>query len=792
MIMNERSFRVLEYNKIKEMLTKHITTSLSKELVERLKPSTNFEEVKSFLKETTEATNLIIQRGSAPTGPIVDLMRHIKIAEIGSFLYPAQLLEVSDTLRTTRIIKNFINSSDENNDKIPILSGYSNSLNTYRHIEDRINEAIIGENELSDNASHTLRSIRKQMENKNNAIRSKLNSIISSQSMQKYLQDAIITIRQDRFVVPVKAENRSNVPGLVHDQSSSGATLFIEPLSIVELNNELKELKLKEQVEIERILTEITAMVGEKADGIKSNQEIITKIDFIFAKAKLSLDMKGMEPHLNKEGYIRIKNGRHPLIDKKVVVPTNIWLGEDFSTLLITGPNTGGKTVTLKTVGLLVLMAQSGLHVPADYGTQLSIFRGVYADIGDEQSIEQSLSTFSSHMKNIVEIMESVDENDLVLFDELGAGTDPTEGAALAMAILTDLFDRKVKTIATTHYSELKEFALTKEGVENASVEFDIQTLSPTYRLSIGVPGKSNALEISRRLGLSEYIINKSKGFINREDIEFEEIIATIEGNKKSAEKERDEAIRLRLEVQKLKQEYENKLEKLSYQKEKEISRAKEEAKNLLKEAKQEADELIKELRDISKTVQKDKNKRIEEIRRKLKTNIDSLGQPLFDEPIYTESKPPKNLKIGDEVKVLTLNQVGSVVTKPNANGDLTVQVGIMKINVNIVNLRLANADKESPSNTGVGAIMKSKTLNIKTEIDLRGLNIEEARIELDKYLDDAYLSKLQQVNIIHGKGTGVLRKGIQDFLKAHSHVKTFREGVYGEGGSGVTIVDLK
>lgn len=791
-IMNERTFRVLEYNKIKDLLRSHITSSLGKELIDEVHPRTNFEDIKQRLSETSEAVGLIIQKSNIPIGPIYDLSRHLKVAEIGSYLYPGQLLEVSDTLRTARVLKNFIKDSDEEREKYPGLKGYMASLSTFRHIEDRINEAIIGEDEISDNASPTLRSIRKQIENKNNSIRNKLNSIINSPNMQKYLQDTIITIRQDRFVVPVKSEYKSNVPGLVHDQSSSGATLFIEPLSIVELNNGLKELKLKEKAEIERILTEITGQIGEKSEAIMINQKTLVKLDFIFAKAKLSMEMKAIEPELNNDGYIKIKNGRHPLISDKEVVPTNIWIGDEFKTLLITGPNTGGKTVTLKTVGLMVLMAQSGLHVPADFGTKLSIFNNVFADIGDEQSIEQSLSTFSSHMKNITNIVDTVEDRDLVLLDELGAGTDPTEGAALAMAILRFLHDKNVRTVATTHYSELKQFALANEGVENASVEFDVETLSPTYKLLIGVPGKSNALEISRRLGLREDIIEKSKEFLNKEDIEFEEIITSIEENRRSAEKERDEAIRLRLEVQKLKEKFQTKNEKLEKQRERVLKEAKEEARKVLKEAKGEADEIIKELRNISKTVEKDRNKKMEEMRKKLKTNIEELQDPLFDDVEIPASKPPKNLKVGDAVKVITLNQEGSVVTEPNSNGDLTVQVGIMKINVNIANLRLMKDNQPNAEKTSVGSILKSKTQYIKNEIDLRGENIEEARIILDKYLDDAYLAKLQQVNIIHGKGTGVLRKGIHDFLKRHSHVKVFREGVYGEGGSGVTIVELK
>ncbi|WP_432408682.1 endonuclease MutS2 [Wukongibacter sp. M2B1] len=788
--MNERSIRVLEYIKIKEKLKKLATSWLGKDLIDELKPINDINEVRDRLSETSEAVSIIIQKGSVPFGPIYDLARYLKVAEIGSYLYPGQLLEVGDTLRTARVLKNFIKAPDLE-EFTPLQSLISN-ISTYKNIEDRIEEAIISADEISDNASYELKSIRRQIENKNSSIRNKLNSMINSSRTQKFLQDAIITIRQDRFVVPVKAENKRDVPGLVHDQSSSGATLFIEPMAIVEMNNELKELKLKEKAEIERILREISAEVGEVSENIKINQDILAKLDFVFAKAKLSIDMRAMEPKLNSDGYIRIKNGRHPLIDVKEVIPTNIWIGDKFNTLLITGPNTGGKTVTLKTVGLMVLMTQSGLHIPADYGTEISIFNQVYADIGDEQSIEQSLSTFSSHMTNIVEILKRASDRDLVILDELGSGTDPTEGAALAMAILTHLYDVGVKTIATTHYSELKQFALANEGVENASVEFDVETLSPTYRLLIGVPGKSNALEISRRLGLSEEIINKSKEFITNEDIEFEEIISSIESNRKTAEKERDEAIRLRLEVQKLKDDYEKNYQKLKNQKDREIREAKEEARTLLKETKREADEIIKELRDISKDVGKERNKKIEELRKKMKGSIDALHEPVHFAEEISDSKPPKSVQSGDRVKVLNLNQEGTVLSKPNQSGEVSVQVGIMKINVNISNLRLLKDTKKDIKKTSIGSIMKSKTQTIRNEIDLRGKNIEESLIEIDKYLDDAYLSNLQQITIIHGKGTGALRKGIKEFLRKHSHVKAFREGVYGEGGSGVTIVDLK
>ncbi|QXM06337.1 endonuclease MutS2 [Crassaminicella indica] len=792
--MNERTLRVLEFEKIKNMLIDYAESTLGKKLAEKTEPSTEYEKVVTWQKETHEATSILLQRGNVPLGGIHDLSYHLKRAEIGSFLYPGQLLEVSDTLRAARKLKSFMKEAKEGESKFLVIEGYISSLFTFKSIEDRINECIVGEDEISDNASPALRNIRRTIESKNAAIRNRLNSMISSSQHQKYLQDAIITIRQDRYVVPVKQEYRANVPGLVHDQSSSGATLFIEPMAIVQLNNELKELKLKEKVEIERILSELTALVGEKAEEIKSNQKVLSILDYIFAKGKLAISMKAVEPQMNNNGYIRIKNGRHPLLDQKTVVPTNIWIGDTFNTLVITGPNTGGKTVTLKTVGLLTIMAQSGLHVPADYGTKLSVFDKVFADIGDEQSIEQSLSTFSSHMTNIVEILNNVSSNSLVLLDELGAGTDPTEGAALAIAILDHLYTMGVRTIATTHYTELKEFALTTKGVENGSVEFNVETLSPTYRLLIGVPGKSNAFEISKRLGLSEYIIEKSKGLISREDIAFEDLLASIEKDKRMAEEERDEAVRLKLMLQKQKSEYEKKHEKLAIQREKILKEAREEARKFLKDAKAEADRIIKELREMEKVQEeKERNRKIEAARKNLREKIGRIEESLgVGVNVGINTKPPKNLKVGDTVRILNLNQKGTVATKPDQNGDLTVQVGIMKINVNIKNLRIDKEEKESIKKSGVGKIAKRKAQSVQTSIDLRGQTLEEAMMNTDKYLDDAYIAGLNEVTIIHGKGTGVLREGIKNMLKRHKHVKSARDGAYGEGGTGVTIVELK
>ena len=792
--MNDRTLRVLEFNKIRDMLIIKTESSLGRGLAEKNMPSMDFKEIVHLQKETSEASNMLLQKGSISLGAVHDLSYHLKRAEIGSFLYPGQLLEVTDTLRAARNLKSLTRDKKDDDRSFPIIGGYVDSLFAFKNIEDRINECIISAEEISDHASPALRQIRRQIESKNDSIKHRLHAIISSSHNQKLLQEAIITIRQDRYVVPVKQEYRSNFPGLVHDQSSSGATVFIEPMAIVELNNELKELKIKEKVEIERILTELTYLVGEKTQEIKSNQVILAQLDYIFARGKLSVSMKAMEPEMNMSGTIRIKNGRHPLLDAATVIPTSIWLGDTFNTLVITGPNTGGKTVTLKTVGLLNTMAQAGLHVPADHGTKLSVFEQIFADIGDEQSIEQSLSTFSSHMTNIVNILENVTGNSLVLLDELGAGTDPTEGAALAIAILEHLYHIGVRTLATTHYTEIKQYALTSEGVQNASVEFDIETLSPTYRLLIGVPGKSNAFEISKRLGLRENIVDKARNLISREDIEFEDLLSTIEKDKRLAEEEKDEAIKLKLLILQQKEEYEKKNSRLMEQKEKIIKEAREEARKILKNAKEESDQIIKDLRALSDEVEeKEKNRKIEEAKSKLRDKLDDVGESLAYQPHQGEGiVSPKNLKIGDSVIILSLNQKGTVGSLPDHNGDLVVQVGIMKVNVNVNNLRHDKEGKDKERKTGAGRIARAKAQNIKTSIDLRGQMLEEALLNTDKYLDDAYISGLNEVTIIHGKGTGVLRDGIKQLLKGHKHVRSFRDGAYGEGGIGVTIVELK
>ena len=792
--MDKKSLKVLEFNKIINLLETKASSSLGLKYINDLTPSPDYNEVKYMLQETSEAQGILVKRGHVNMEGIQDISDNAKRAAIGGVLDPGSLLKVAETLRAARGLKRSLSAGEEEDFNYPIIQALSEGLYIHREVEDEISNAIISELEISDNASPTLRSIRRGILQKNQSIRTKLNSIISSTAYQKYLQDAIISVRGDRFVVPVKAEYRSQVAGIIHDQSSSGATLFIEPMSIVEMNNELRKLKLDEQEEIEKILTSLSNMVGEIADNLLSNQEILGKLDFVFAKGKLSISMKAIEPTLNEEKILNIKNGRHPLLDVDKVVPNNIYLGEDFDTLVITGPNTGGKTVTIKTVGLFALMTQSGLHIPADYGSSMCVYDNVFADIGDEQSIEQSLSTFSSHMTKIVGILNEVTNDSLVIFDELGAGTDPVEGAALAIAILEDVNMAGAKCIATTHYSELKNYALTKNRVENAAVEFDVNTLSPTYKLLIGVPGKSNAFEISRKLGLRDYIIDRAKEFINTENIELEDVLQNVEKSRIKAEEERAEAEQLKKEIEEVKEEYDRKLEKLTLSREKMMEKARSEAFSITRQAKEEADNILKELRQMEmQMASKEKNQKIEALRREL---ADSMGklQPSVKSMIVPKvsNKEIKDLKSGDEVKVITLNQDGTVISVDKKKKEAVVQIGIMKMTLPFKALQIAQKDKKSIVTKSTRKIISSKSGSVKSEVDLRGMNLEEAIMEVDKYLDDACVAGLETVTIIHGVGTGVLKKGLQDVLKKNKHVKSQRPGQYGEGGMGVTIVEIK
>lgn len=792
--MNVNTLKALEYSKIVELLVEKAESELGKDKARSIGPVTNKEEVDQLQIETEEAYSLIMKRGNPPLFGIYSIAFEIKRLDIGGSLSPGSLLKISDSLRVARGLKNYIKETkDDKDSSYPYIEGLVESLSVFRNIEDEINKAIISEEEISDNASSTLRSIRRQIISKNDAVRSKLNSIVNSESHKKYLQDSIVTIREGRYVIPVKQENRGNVPGLIHDISSSGATAFVEPMAVVELNNQLRELELKEREEIERILKELSKLVAVESESISNNQNILRDLDFIFAKGKLAHDMNATRPILNDRGYINIKKARHPILDPKEVVPIDVYLGKDFNSLIITGPNTGGKTVTLKTVGLLTLMAQSGMHIPADFNSEIGVFHQVFADIGDEQSIEQSLSTFSSHMVNIVSILNNVEPNSLILFDELGAGTDPTEGAALAMSILDHLLKLNVRTLATTHYSQLKVYALTRENVNNASVEFDVETLSPTYKLLIGVPGKSNAFEISERLGLQEYIIEEARNLISKENIEFEDVLQALEKDRIATEEDRIIAKSHRLEVEKLKKELALEQDKTKEQRDRVLMKAREEARDLLRNAKEEADTLVRELRSISSEIERDRNKKIQETQDKLKSKLGDVERQLASEVLNVKSnKPPKNLAIGETVEVLTFNQKGNVISEPDDSGNVRVQVGIMKITAHISTLKRTSSDESEKITTRNKTIMTTKSRDIKTEIDLRGKNLDEAFLDVDKYLDDAYIAGLKVVHIIHGKGTGVLRDGMQSYLRGHKHVRTHRLGEYGEGGDGVTVVEIK
>lgn len=794
--MNEKTLRILEYNKIIKKLADLAVSTLGKELAEGLFPEKDFKKIQSMLKETTDAVNFLSGRGNPPLVGISDIRPALKRVEIGAVLSPGELLKISDILRATRNLKKY---SDES---VIAASDYNEiynliiSLEPNKKVEEKIKNAILSEDEISDNASASLGGIRKKIREMQDSVKDKLNEMIRSSKYGKFMQEAIVTMRGDRYVLPVRLEHRHEVKGLIHDASSSGATIFIEPMAVVEINNTIKQLKLREQVEIDRILKELTEDVESIIDILKLNISILARLDFVFAKAKFSIKNDCVCPKLSNKRRTSIKKGRHPLLDPKEVVPIDFWIGEDFETLVITGPNTGGKTVTLKTVGLFTLMTQAGLHVPAADGTEMMVFDKIFADIGDEQSIEQSLSTFSSHMKNIINILDEVDSQSLVLFDELGAGTDPVEGAGLAMAILNHLREIGAITVGTTHYSELKMYAIAEEWVENACCEFDVETLQPTYRLLIGVPGKSNAFAISKRLGLKNEIIENARELLNKEHLTFEDMVADIEKNLSETMKEKLLAENLRMQIEKLKNEAYEHERKTEEQKEKIIKEAKEEARQILLEAREESSEIIKNLRILEKEKsESNRNKEMEKLRFQIKNKIDVLDKDLTEHFIQknTVTKPPRNLKPGDSVFIVNLNQKGTIINPPNKEGEAIVQVGIMKLNAHITNLKLVEEKTvQNTSKSGQGRISIEKSKNIRTEIMLRGMTLDDAMEELDKYLDDAFLAGINEVSIIHGKGTGVLRSGIHKHLKNHPMVKEFRLGRFGEGEAGVTIATLK
>jgi len=793
--MNEKTFKILEFDKIINLLVNLTSSPLGAEIASRLLPETDYDKVLKSLKETSDGVTFIVKRGSPPMGGVNDIRESLKRLEIGAVLNPGELLKIAGVLKAVRNLKNYANDESIKSEDENIVGELIRCLEPNKRVEEKINSSIVSEEEISDMASPTLANIRRQIRKAQESIKDRLNEILRSPAYKKYMQETIVTMRGDRYVIPVKQEYRAEIPGLIHDSSASGATIFVEPMAVVEANNNIRELKIKEQLEIERILYELSEDVRSIIDTLKSNVTLLARIDFIFAKSKLSLDFRCVCPALNDDRKIVIKKGRHPLLDPKTVVPIDFWIGEDFSTLVVTGPNTGGKTVTLKTVGLFTLMTQAGLHIPANEGTQIGVFKKIFADIGDEQSIEQSLSTFSSHMKNIVNILNNIDSETLVLFDELGSGTDPTEGAALAMAILEFLKDRGCTTVATTHYSQLKVYAVTTRFVENACCEFDVETLKPTYKLLIGVPGKSNAFAISKRLGLLDDVIERAKEFLTQEDIKFEDMLLSIEKNLSKTEEEKKRAESYRLEAEKLKREIEEQKIKLAESKEKYIKQAKEDARKILYEAKREAEEIVAQMRKLQKEVHiQESSKKAEELRLELKRKVDSVEEALT-QPIVrrdTLAKHPQSLKPGDSVLIVTLNQKGTVLAPPDKDGEVLIQAGIMKVNIHISNLKLIDEQKIELKKSGFSDIGAGKARSISTEIDIRGYNLEEALESVDKYLDDASIAGLGTVSIIHGKGTGTLRSGIHKYLKSSSRVKSFRLGKYGEGESGVTIVELE
>ncbi len=795
----EKSYKALEFDKILAKLAGYTENERVKEEITGL-PQLNFDEALIKQRETTEAVSTLLKLGNPPVSFYAGhVTSYVKRAEQSGVLHMGELLEISRFLAASRRIKSYLGEAAE---ECGILKAAETELITAKQLEDKINSCILSEDEMADDASAELSAIRRKMRSLNGRIRETLNNMVKSQHYKSLLQEPIVTMRSDRYVIPVKSEHKSEVPGIVHDTSSSGATMFIEPMSVVNSNNEIRDLKNKEELETERILAELSAAVAEKSHTIFVDYNCMLRLDLIFCKGRLSLDMNAVEPRLNKKGIINLKKARHPLIDKDKVVANDITLGRGFDTLVITGPNTGGKTVTLKTMGLFSLMAGAGLHIPARDNSEVSLFNGIYADIGDEQSIEQSLSTFSSHMVNIVNIVKSARRGSLVLFDELGAGTDPTEGAALAVAILEYLRSRGVKTAATTHYSELKMFALSADGVENASCEFDVKSLMPTYKLLIGVPGKSNAFAISRRLGLREDVLDRANAILSDEDIKFEDVITDLEESRARAQKELDEAARMKNEVKELRRQVEAERIKVKEKKSRILDDARREAKIIVMDARDEANEIIHELEKLRQqgnlTAEK-MNKKTSAARDKLKKREESIDKAMerAAKPRKTYAEPPKNLKPGALVKIVDMDQEATVLREPDKDGMVKIQAGIIKMDAHITNLReidnsgaqaKALADKYVKSTT----VYASKTKDVSTEIDLRGQMLEEAVMNAEKFIDDCYLAGVSPVSIIHGKGTGVLRAGIQEMLRHNKYVTSYRRGKYGEGEDGVTIVELK
>ena len=791
--MNEKTLLKLEYDKIIDLLADQASSETGKMRCKSLMPMTDLEDIHTAEEQTAAAFSRIVKKGRLSFSGCYSVEDSMKRLEVGAALSTPELLRISKVLEVAGRAKAY-GRHDTVDELADCLDVYFDQLSPLTPLSTEIRRCILSEDEIGDDASSTLKHIRRNIENINDKVHSTLSSLVNG-SLRTYLQDQIITMRGDRYCIPVKAEYRSQVNGMIHDQSSTGSTLFIEPMAIVKLNNDLKELYGKEQEEIQVILARLSVDVAEYMDEIRTNYQVLSELDFIFAKGSLALSMNASKPIFNTNGYIHIREGRHPLLNKKTVVPITITLGGEFDLLIITGPNTGGKTVSLKTVGLFTLMGQAGLHIPALDRSELAVFENVYADIGDEQSIEQSLSTFSSHMTNIVSFLRDVDERSLVLFDELGAGTDPTEGAALAIAILSYLHDRGIRTMATTHYSELKVFALSTPGVENACCEFDLETLRPTYHLLIGVPGKSNAFAISSKLGLPDHIIESAKSHLSEQDESFEDLLTDLESSRRTIEKEQAEITAYKREIEKLKRELDKKHEKLDERRERIIQEANEKANAILREAKEVADETMKRFRKFGK--ENISAAELEKERERLRKQMAKTQSNAKIEPKKPQKQhKPSDFHLGDSVKVLSMNLKGSVSSLPDAKGNLFVQMGILRSQVHMSDLEiidepLSETEKQF-CRTSTGKMKMSKSMSVSPEINLLGKTVDEAIAELDKYLDDAYLSHLSPVRIVHGKGTGALRNGIHNYLKRLKYVKSYRLGAFGEGDAGVTIVEFK
>lgn len=794
--MNQKALKTLEYNKIIEKLAEFAGSPLAKEICRNLEPSTDLYEIQAAQRETSDALTRIYQKGAVSFSGIHDIRGSIKRLEIGAVIGIPELLSICRLLEICSKVKAY--ARGENETSTPdSLEELFQALRPLTPVSSEIRRCIASEEELNDDASPTLFKIRRSMRQINDKVHAQLQTMVNGSS-RTYLQDAVVTMRNGRYCIPVKAEYRGQVPGMIHDQSQTGSTLFVEPMAVIKLNNDLRELELKEEKEIEIILASLSALCGEETEALRDDLTLLTRLDFIFAKAQLSRSMNATEPVFNQEGRIVIKKGRHPLLDKKKVVPIDIRLGTDFELLIITGPNTGGKTVSLKTVGLFTLMGQAGLHIPAFDHSELSVFENVFADIGDEQSIEQSLSTFSAHMTNTVSILKEANDHSLVLFDELGAGTDPTEGAALAIAILQNLHHRGARVMATTHYSELKVFALSTPGVENGCCEFDVETLRPTYRLLIGVPGKSNAFAISQKLGLSQDIIEEARTHLTEQDENFEDLLTDLEHKRVTIEQEREEINQYKEEIRQLKQRLESKQEKLDSNRDKILRDANEQARAILQEAKDYADTTIRNFQkygaasNISAKQMEQERSRLREKMSKVEKNMTLKNEP---EKKSRKVLTAKDLHIGDGVKVLSLNLKGTVSSMPDSKGNLFVQMGILRSQVNIKDLEKLDDTVITASGlnkTSSGKIKMSKSASVSAEINLLGKTVDEAISELDKYLDDAYIAHLPSVRIVHGKGTGALRKGVHNYLRRQKRVKSYRLGEFGEGDAGVTIVEFK